>query len=296
VLGNGNLDYLEQKYVCFGVVAEGLESLTRINQLPISGGGSGRDRGVPLRVCRIKHATLLGSPFAAIVAGRQNHLRISAAMIEQANANLISRIRAQCPKELLPLGDPLYETSKQMAEEFVARVISPIAHPDFLVGESCMYSDEDDDGHNSLVESAELRKAANQAKADETRALMMQVLSGIPDTDVVPPENVLFVCRLNPVTDSEGLAACFARCGAVKCAEVIRNAKNGASMRYGFVEFETVEMCNRAYQKMENILLDDSRIHVDFSQSVSKIWAQKRKQKLHHYVLQGSVKRQREPE
>lgn len=32
-----------------------------------------------------------------------------------------------------------------------------------------------------------------------------------------------------------------------------------------------VEDCEKAYFKMDNVLIDDRRIHVDFSQSVSKI-------------------------
>jgi len=31
-------------------------------------------------------------------------------------------------------------------------------------------------------------------------------------------------------------------------------------------------MCEQAHLKMENVLIDDRRIHVDFSQSVAKLW------------------------
>merc|ERR1711973_158714 len=37
-----------------------------------------------------------------------------------------------------------------------------------------------------------------------------------------------------------------------------------------FVEFDCPEACERAYFKMDNVLIDDRRIHVDFSQSVSQ--------------------------
>lgn len=36
-----------------------------------------------------------------------------------------------------------------------------------------------------------------------------------------------------------------------------------------------VEDCERAYFKMDNVLIDDRRIHVDFSQSVAKVKFQK---------------------
>merc|ERR1712228_500574 len=52
--------------------------------------------------------------------------------------------------------------------------------------------------------------------------------------------------------------------------EVIRDKKTGDSLQYAFVEFDCPEACERAYFKMDNVLIDDRRIHVDFSQSVSK--------------------------
>lgn len=37
----------------------------------------------------------------------------------------------------------------------------------------------------------------------------------IPDVDVKPPDNVLFVCKLNPVTTSEDLEIIFSRFGPI---------------------------------------------------------------------------------
>ena len=55
----------------------------------------------------------------------------------------------------------------------------------------------------------------------------------------------------------------------VNC-EVIRDQKTNDSLQYAFVEFEDQKSCEQAYFKMDNVLIDDRRIHVDFSQSVSK--------------------------
>ena len=38
------------------------------------------------------------------------------------------------------------------------------------------------------------------------------------------------------------------------------------------MEFEDVKSCEEAYFKMENVLIDERRVHVDFSQSVGKLW------------------------
>ena len=60
------------------------------------------------------------------------------------------------------------------------------------------------------------------------------------------------------------------RFGKVVCCEVIRDRTSGESLQYAFVEFENQAACEQAYFKMDNVLIDDRRIHVDFSQSVSK--------------------------
>merc|ERR1712098_127777 len=99
---------------------------------------------------------------------------------------------------------------------------------------------------------------------------MGEMVGDLPDAEVAPPENVLFVCKLNPVTADEDLEIIFSRFGKVVSSEVIRDKKTGDSLQYAFVEFDCPEACERAYFKMDNVLIDDRRIHVDFSQSVSQ--------------------------
>ena len=52
---------------------------------------------------------------------------------------------------------------------------------------------------------------------------------------------------------------------------MIRDKVTGDSLQYAFVEFENRKACEDAYFKMDNVLIDDRRIHVDFSQSVARI-------------------------
>ncbi|TRY59167.1 hypothetical protein DNTS_032416 [Danionella cerebrum] len=108
-------------------------------------------------------------------------------------------------------------------------------------------------------------------KEAKTQAILLEMVGDLPDADVKPPENVLFVCKLNPVTTDEDLEIIFSRFGSIKCCEIIRDWKSGESLCYAFIEFEKEEDCEKAYFKMDNVLIDDRRIHVDFSQSVSKI-------------------------
>ncbi|KAM7268508.1 hypothetical protein ACFE04_010674 [Oxalis oulophora] len=179
-----NLDYLDGKHTVFGEVAEGLETLTRINDAYVD------EKSRPFKNIRIKHTYILEDPF-------------------------------DDPPQLMEL--------------------IPDASPE--------------------------RKPKDE-------------IGDIPEAEVKVPENVLFVCKLNPVTEDEDLHTIFSRFGTVTLAETIRDYKTGDSLCYAFIEFEDKEACSQAYFKMDNALIDDRRIHVDFSQSVSKLWFQyKRKDK-----------------
>lgn len=67
----------------------------------------------------------------------------------------------------------------------------------------------------------------------------------------------------------EDLHLIFSRFGKILSCEVIRDKRTGDSLQYAFIEFENQKDCEQAYFKMQGVLIDDHRIHVDFSQSVS---------------------------
>lgn len=129
--------------------------------------------------------------------------------------------------------------------------------------------DEDINDFEGMTE-AEIRDILD-ARASKANAQILEMIGDIPDADAKPPENVLFVCKLNPATTSEDLEVIFSRFGTILSCEVIRDHKTGDSLQYAFIEFEKEDDCVNAYFKMENVLIDDRRIHVDFSQSLSKV-------------------------
>lgn len=43
------------------------------------------------------------------------------------------------------------------------------------------------------------------------RAVVLEMIGDLPEADVKPPSNVLFVCKLNPVTTEEDLEIIFGR-------------------------------------------------------------------------------------
>ncbi|KAI4374367.1 hypothetical protein MLD38_012371 [Melastoma candidum] len=205
----------------FGEVAEGLETLSRINEAFVD------EKGRPYKNIRVRHTYVLDDPF----------------------------------------DDPA-----QLAE-FI-----PDASPDGKPRDEVVDEVRLEDDWVPLDEQlgpAELDEVI-RAKEAHSSAVVLESIGDIPDADIKPPENVLFVCKLNPVTEDEDLHIIFSRFGTVVSADIIRDFKTGDSLCYAFIEFETKESCEMAYFKMDNALIDDRRIHVDFSQSVAKLWSQYR--------------------
>ncbi|CRG91538.1 peptidyl-prolyl cis-trans isomerase-like 4 [Talaromyces islandicus] len=129
-------------------------------------------------------------------------------------------------------------------------------------------ADDEDLDENMDEEAMEKLRREREARA---QALTLEMVGDLPFAEVKPPENVLFVCKLNPVTQDEDLQLIFSRFGQILSCEVIRDKRTGDSLQYAFIEFENQKDCEQAYFKMEGVLIDDHRIHVDFSQSVSKL-------------------------
>ena len=75
------------------------------------------------------------------------------------------------------------------------------------------------------------------------------------------------IFTLKILTD-EDLNLLFSRFGKIVSCEVIRDKRTNDSLQYAFIEFEHQKDCEQAYFKMQEVLIDDHRIHVDFSQSV----------------------------
>lgn len=137
-------------------------------------------------------------------------------------------------------------------------------------------ANEEELHENDDVDEEELEKRRRERDA-RAQALTLELMGDLPFAEVKPPENVLFVCKLNPVTQDEDLELIFGRFGKILSCEVIRDQKTGDSLQYAFIEYEDKASCEVAYTKMQDVLIDDRRIHVDFSQSVSKlsdVWRQ----------------------
>ncbi|KAJ5893032.1 hypothetical protein N7504_009723 [Penicillium tannophilum] len=128
----------------------------------------------------------------------------------------------------------------------------------------------DDEELDDEMDEDAMEKLRRERDA-RAQALTLEMVGDLPFADVKPPENILFVCKLNPVTQDEDLQLIFSRFGVILSCEVIRDKRTGDSLQYAFIEFDNQKDCEQAYFKMQGVLIDDHRIHVDFSQSVSKL-------------------------
>ncbi|KAK2615062.1 hypothetical protein N8I77_001838 [Diaporthe amygdali] len=202
--------------------------------------------------------------FGKVVEGFDVLEKINEAIIDEKGHPLVD-IRI---KHTVVLDDP-YPDPAGLREPSSSPVPSKaqLATVRIAEGEADKLGEED----NEEV-AAEAEKARREREA-RAQALTLEMMGDLPFAEVKPPENVLFVCKLNPVTVDSDLELIFSRFGKILSCEVIRDRKTGDSLQYAFIEFEDKGACETAYFKMQGVLIDDRRIHVDFSQSVSRLSA-----------------------
>jgi len=97
-------------------------------------------------------------------------------------------------------------------------------------------ADDDLDEDNKNKSKQEIDEMIDE-KAARSRSELLEMLGVLPTADIKPPENVLFVCKLNPATDEEGLEIYFSQCGNIKSVEVIRDPDTNESLCYAFIEY-----------------------------------------------------------
>ncbi|KAH6712847.1 putative peptidyl-prolyl cis-trans isomerase-like 4, partial [Leptodontidium sp. MPI-SDFR-AT-0119] len=195
--------------------------------------------------------------FGKVVEGFDALEKINDAFCDEKGRPLVD-IRI---KHTVILDDP-YDDPSGLVEPPESPLPSKAQLATVRIGEDDKLDDELD------PEAVEKQRREREARA---QALTLEMVGDLPFAEVKPPENVLFVCKLNPVTTDEDLELIFSRFGKILSCEVIRDKRTGDSLQYSFIEYEDQTSCEQAYFKMQGVLIDDHRIHVDFSQSVSKL-------------------------
>lgn len=197
------------------------------------------------------------APFGKVVEGFDVLEKINTAIIDEKGRPMID-IRI---KHTVILDDP-YSDPDGLVEPPESPVPTKAQLATVRIGEDENLKEPTD------ADAVEKKRREREAAA---QALTLEMVGDLPFAEVKPPENVLFVCKLNPVTTDEDLQLIFSRFGTILSCEVIRDKKTGDSLQYAFIEYDKQESCEQAYFKMQGVLIDDHRIHVDFSQSVSRL-------------------------
>jgi peptidyl-prolyl cis-trans isomerase-like 4 len=214
--------------------------------------------GRPYADIRIFRALVIYDPFENdLIPGFDLLLKSRGVVIEENNVDgLYSN---QTHRRVIDSPSPV-----QPEEESVPKRISAA---DVTLEDDDDEVDEEERQKKRLLEHEDLAK-----KEDQSRAVVLEMLGDLPDANIRAPENVLFICKLNPATIDEDLELIFSRFDERVKVEIIRDHETGASLQYAFAEFTNEKAAAEAYFKMNNALVDDRRIRVDFSQSVAKLW------------------------
>ncbi|KAJ9580459.1 hypothetical protein L9F63_024360, partial [Diploptera punctata] len=90
---------------------------------------------------------------------------------------------------------------------------SPEPSKETLMNGRIAPDEELDETKGMSAAEVEEREKTREARAQAT---ILEIVGDLPDAEMAPPENVLFVCKLNPVTNDDDLEIIFSRFGKVK--------------------------------------------------------------------------------
>lgn len=197
-----NIDYLDGKHAVFGHVVEGLDTLDKLNDVFTDHDGR------PLKDVRIRHVEILG----VFITASPYH---SASPTDGYYAAVTD--------------DPFEDPEGLLVPDSI-----PTRPPD----NSTRIAEDEDPLATLPEEEAEAERRKQAARAS---ALTLEMVGDLPFANVRPPENVLFVCKLNPVTRDEDLELIFSRFGPIMSCQVIRDKRTGDSLQYAFIEFDKRE-------------------------------------------------------
>ncbi|GKY91776.1 hypothetical protein MPSEU_000149300 [Mayamaea pseudoterrestris] len=154
-----------------------------------------------------------------------------------------------------------------------------------LSSDEVMLDDQDDP--DAAAKRYQLEQQSRR-REDQSRTTMLELLGDLPPTEaqtdsshttgqavappIAPPDTVLFICKLNPVTTAEDLELIFSRFDTNVRVDLLKDEQTLQSLQYAFAHFHTPQQATEAYLKMNQALVDDRRIIVDFCQSVSHVW------------------------
>ena len=254
-LTDKGMDHLDGKYTIFGIVAEDPDNvLDTINEQFVD------DENRPSRDIRILHTDIIDDPYPDDQRMLDYIQKTYYYNNNQENKNDDNNdfvyYDIDNRKNLYP---PSPKSRKPKEEKLVERFSEDIKLDDKHFDAD---GEEDDEVMREEMEEYEARR----------REIVLELLGDRPSAELKAPDNVLFVCRLNKMTRDDDLHTIFSRFGKILSCKVVRDHETQESLQYAFIEFAEKKSCEKAYQSMDNVKIDERHIKVDFSQSVSHLW------------------------
>ena len=127
---------------------------------------------------------------------------------------------------------------------------------------------EDNEILNEFDPEIEEKKIQERKKIQHSEIL--EIFGDIPNIELQPPETSLFICKLHPRTNEDGLKIIFNKFGKIEEINIIKDKLTGKSLCYGFINFSKPIEAENAYQKMQRSIIDNRMVIVDFCQSLKK--------------------------
>lgn len=186
-----NLQSLDGQHCVFGEISEGLEIILKLNETICDN----KDR--PYQDIRISHTVILVDPYddplGLVIPDRSPDPHQQVLMVIIIKYLYLQRVSI-CAF--------LSKDRKKKTFVFIM----------FLQSDRIGADESIDDLEGMTTEEIIEIQKEKEAKA---RATILEIVGDIPDADMAPPENVLFVCKLNPVTNDDDLEIIFSRFGEI---------------------------------------------------------------------------------
>lgn len=228
-LTDNHIHQFDNKHTIFGIVAEGLEVLDKLNKVICD-----PSNNKPLQNIRILKAIVLDDPFP--------------------DDEIL---------DLIPNNSPL------IVKDIEYDLLEILNKENDSVNKS--------NGLKSMIKNNELRSKEmalnllenNINKPNNKQNSFDTNLNKTNETNIEQSKlndaNTIFVGNLNPLTQEEGLIDIFSKLGTIINCEIIKDKFNKISKGFAFIKFKNKSNCEEAVFKMNNAIIDDRKIKVDFS-------------------------------
>ena len=102
------------------------------------------------------------------------------------------------PREVRPFSNTNMATVDKKLNDHIEDG-GPVSNEGFTQNEKSEHDGIDEEVDNDAEEEA--REKLRREREARAQALTLEIVGDLPFAEVKPPENVLFVCKLNPVTE-----------------------------------------------------------------------------------------------